>query len=397
MKLFKRITRIICFATSSVLLAEGETTYPPQDYHLQCDWGLFLTVDFLYWYANESNLVWGSKTKVKNFGGLKGVAAPIRHFHFDTEWSPGVRFGIGKNIGCDDWDLFLNWLYIHNSATDSAHFPWGENPIPDIGQDAIYNPWAYGSWFNESFWQNGTSSWALNFDLMDFELGRKLWLSPCFTLRPFAGLRGTWLHTRYRIKTNSAMPGFTQFNPALITTAQFIPFFQENANFIRNNYWGIGLLGGLQPTWAICNNLFIFGSWGGSLVWGRFFGSNLVRARFQGVLISPGDGEIPREFSLKNHEKEGFHRIQAMLDLALGLHWEASWFCQRLSTSLDVSWEYHYWPNFGLRHQTTGSFTDDTLSVLNIHDHSNTYFQTDSQLVTDLTLGGLVIRGRIDF
>jgi len=320
---------ILCFALSCVVLTAEENCYPPQYYQPECDLGVFLTVDFLYWYASESDLVWA--TKIKNDNGV----IPTRHLHFDPDWSAGVRFGIGRNFGCDGWDLFLNWTYLHNTATDSA-------------KDNIFNPWAYGDWFAQSVWQNGTSTWQLNFDVMDFELGRKFWLSPCFTLRPFGGLRGTWLHTRYRVRTNSSFP----------------TSFQENASFIRNNYWGIGLLGGLQPSWAICDSVFLFSGFGGSLVWGRFWGSTSNTALFQ-------------ELSLKNHEKEGFHRMQAMFDLALGVHWEEDWFCQRLTTSLDVSWEYHYWPNFGLRNQSQGSF--------------------HNQVITDLSLSGLVVRARFDF
>lgn len=371
--------------------------YLPEYYDLQCDLGFFITVDFLYWYARENNLVWSTKAVVQTYDNIKGVASPLRHLYLNSHWNPGIRCGIGKTIGCDGWDLYLNWLYTHNTMANSAHFSWDGNPIPDIDQKALYNPWAYGSWFAQSFWQNGTSSWQLNFDLMDFELGRKYWVSPSFTMRPLGGLRGTWLHTRFRVKTDSTLPTVIQFDPALLTTTKFVPVFQENANFIRNTYWGIGLLAGLQSSWEICDKLFIFGSCSGSFVCGRFFGSNIVKAHFQGMLISPENGETPQEFSMKNHENEAFHRMQAMLDLALGLHWENYWFCNRLCTSLDISWEYHYWPNFGLRHQTTGSFNDDTLPLLNFNANINSYYLTDSQVVTDLVLGGLVIRGRVDF
>lgn len=380
-KLLKSISLLIC--TAPLMASKTDPFYyPPQSYQLQCNFGLFLSIDFLYWFAKESDLVWATKTTVKRFDDIKGAATPIRHLHFDTKWGPGIRIGIGKNFTCDGWDLLLNWLYLHNTSNDAAHFSWEGNPIPDIGQMALYNPWAYGSWYTESFWQTGISIWQLNFDLMHFELGRKFWLSPCFTLRPFGGLTGTWLHTRYRVRTSSTTPGFTPLVPN-----EFAPSFQMNRNFIRNTYWGVGLLAGLQPSWAICNTLSIFGSCSGSLVWGRFFGSNVVKARFRGTVLFPNIGEIPKEFSLKNHEKEGFHRMQPMLDLALGLHWEDHWCSHRFSTSVDLSWEYHYWPNFGLRHQTTGA----------IHDALNTYYTTDSELKTDLSLGGLVVRGRIDF
>lgn len=360
--------------------------YLPEYYDLECDLGFFVSVDFLYWYARENNLAWGTKAVVQNFDYIKGVVSPRRHLYLNAHWNPGIRCGIGKNLGCDGWDLFLNWLYTHNIMKHSAHFSWDENPIPAIDQAALYNPWAYGSWFTQSFWQNGTSIWQLNFDLLDFELGRKFWVSPRFTLRPFGGIRGTWLHTRFRVKTDSTLPSFAQLSPGL-TTTQFVPSFQENSNFIRNTYWGVGLLAGLQPSWAICENLFIFGSFSSSFVYGRFFGSNVVKAHFRGVLISPENIERPTEFSHKNHEKEGFHRMQAILDLAFGFHFEKHWLCNRLSTSLDLSWEYHYWPNFGLRHQTTGS----------VNDAVNSYYLTDNQVVTDLILAGLTIRGRVDF
>jgi len=327
--------------------------YSAQYYHLERDFGIFLTLDFLYWHAHEKDLVWGIKEE--------------KSLHLHEEWSPGIRIGIGKNLALDGWDLWLNWLYIHNIAKASSQLK---------EQEALFNPWAYSSWFSESLWQSGKADWQLNFDVMDFELGRRFWLGSSLLLRPFGGFRGTWMHTRYRISTNSYFPGFAKANP------QYTSFFEENINFIRNNYWGVGLHAGIQPNWAIWKTLFVFLNCSGSLVWGRFFGSNVAKASFQGALLN-SDRPVPNELFLKNHEKEGLHRMQAMLDLALGLHWEEYWWENRFSSSLEISWEYCYWPNFGLRHQTARS------------DHR--FYLNQTKLVTDLILNGLVVRARVDF
>lgn len=394
------------FIVFSTLLAAQDQTYedsspcvayPPQYHMLQCDWGIFLTFDFLYWYAREHDLVWAAEAIVKDFGGMKGVASPKRSYHLDAEWSPGIRIGIGYNMPCDGWDLYINWMYLHNASDDSADFSWDGNPIPDIGQSAIFNPWVYGSWFTHSFWQNGKTRWSLNFDQMDLELGRKFWLSPCFTLRPYGGLRGTWLYTIFRVLTESTFPGFTQINPDLLRRSQFIPFFQSNFNKFWNTFWGVGLLGGLQPNWAICSNFILYGNFSGSLVWGRFFESNTTFATLQGVIISNENEQTPREVHLRNDANAGFHRMQGMLDLAIGLRWEERWCCNRFSTALDIGWENHYWMNYGLRYQNTGSFEDETLRLLNISDNANSYYLTENALTSDLTLAGLVIRLRVDF
>ena len=199
---------------------------------------------------------------------------------------------------------------------------------------SIHGPIPAGS--PDSLWEEGHARWAFNYDLMDLELGKKFWVSSCFTLRPYTGLRGTWMHTRLHVDTESS--GFL-----------------ENRSLIKNHYWGVGLLGGLQPSWFFCRCLSLFGNVSGALVWGKFWGESRVR------------GSIG-QFNLFNKEKDAFYRMQGMLDLGIGLHWEESWCCNRFSTFVEAGWENHIWFNFGLHHPSSGP------------------------LISDLELGGLVVR-----
>ncbi|NGX59140.1 MAG: hypothetical protein KR126chlam3_00287 [Chlamydiae bacterium] len=45
------------------------------------------------------------------------------------------------------------------------------------------------------------AKWQLDFHSIDLEIGRKYWLSKCFNLRPYAGLRGAWTKTTFRTQS----------------------------------------------------------------------------------------------------------------------------------------------------------------------------------------------------
>jgi len=177
--------------------------YPPAYYDLQCDWGAFVTVDFLYWYAGEDNLSYRATAQRLGFEGLAAENSNLQprtsftsYLDIDTEWDPGFRIGLGWNSDCDGWDAFLNWTYMKNTSKDSTSTDLVSvdiSGLPVEGAPYLINPWvnfeASSDFRGLPYYFNKISAkWQLYFNQIDLEIGRKYWLSPCFTLLPYAGV-----------------------------------------------------------------------------------------------------------------------------------------------------------------------------------------------------------------
>lgn len=355
--------------------------YTPQYYDLQCDWGAFFTVDFLYWYARESNLAYASKVQslitTTDIPDVQSqIFVPKTYEHLDTAWDPGVRVGLGWNSCCDGWDTYLHWTYFQNNKNASTSVPSNfgfSDFIPGNGEFALLNPWLNASLHgphDAQIFDAISAKWRLRFNNIDLEFGRKYWLSKCFTLRPYTGLRGAWTNTRF--STNS----FRQPSNSTLS--------QEFQNQFTNKYWGVGFIGGLQPNWHFCSNFILFANFDGSLIWGK--------AEMNGYESQTETEDSLLTNSYSNSANDNFFKMQAILDLALGLRWEETWCCDRYRTTLDLGWEHHIWLNHNTRTKTMDYFQlDEGTSFL-----ANGY-RTFTEETTDTMFGGFVLRARFDF
>jgi len=351
-------------------------------YDLECDWGLALSVDFLYWYAKESCLPYVTKMKSISNGAGSTVLSPTTYKYIDGEWDPGVRVGLGWNTCHDGWDLYLNWTYMHNSSSESTSVAdFGQANtfyLPSVGQSALANPWINASfYFDDSLdtsarlFDKVSAKWSLNFNQIDLELGRKSWVSPCFTLRPYTALRGAWVQTKF--KTDSFR---NTTHPTDQSTVSIL--FKDH---FKSKYWGVGFLVGLQPNWHFCESIILFSNFDGALIWGDFDGDKKEK-----YLDERASGT---RFSTSGKSTSSTSSMQAILDLSLGLRWERTWCCNRYRTALDLGWENHYWFDFDTHYQTFGHFSNTDGSVQG--------FTSFNEVQSDLMMGGLMVRFKIDF
>lgn len=382
--------------------------YNPQYYDLQCDWGMYAFVDFLYWYARESNLEFANRTQYT----LQSDQGPndafildgyiVRHHYLESKWNAGIRVGVGMNSDCDGWDVNLNWTYIdnHTSGSKSAPLVTPDTVLATNGLiNGVNNPWAspittttltvnpLTPAFTQVVGSRVSAKWSVIFNQLDFEFGKKYWVSKCFTLRPYTGLRGAWTHTNFHVK--SFANGIESVQLGTIATI-------VNRNKFTNKFWGAGPLAGLQPQfvfgdWCGCGTFSLYGNLEGALIWGKFRGRNRTFYSASYLFINE---EVPfASTQLANPiEKDNVSRMQGILDLGIGVRWEETWCCDRYITTIDLGWEHHYWFDFGLYHRTTAG--------RDISPFNNLFMFTPTgslNYTTNLGLGGLVVRARLDF
>lgn len=354
--------------------------YTPAFYDLQCDWGVFASVDFLYWYAGETNLQYAVKGETSLGAGptdapIKLSINDVELKHLKTKWDPGVRVGLGLNL-CDGWDLYANWTYYHNETHQKSSVDSFDSENSDVGQFALIDPWYNFNLFPQAFlFDRISAKWILNYNVLDLELGRKFWLSNCFSLRPYVGLRGAWISTRFNVDASGQS----------IVTGLGTDNYIDSQDHFHNRNWGVGLSGGLQPNWYFTEEFSLFGNVEGALLWGN--NKNRDKERYNLTVIDTG-----LVTSLVGGIKNRFSRMQAALDFALGLRWEHEWCDRSMRSTLDAGWEHHIWFNYNTR--VRGSDPQTAIILTSISETFNT---TYDEVVSDLALGGLVIRARLDF
>jgi len=89
--------------------------------------------------------------------------------------------------------------------------------------------------------------------MFDWELGRSYWISKNLSLRPFFGIKGGWINqsingTYYNLIINNVLTN------------------NLGTEHLKNNFWGIGPLGGINTNWRIDSFRFF---------WRFFYGYNV--------------------------------------------------------------------------------------------------------------------------
>lgn len=354
--------------------------YTPPFYDLQCDFGFFIDGEFLYWYARETNLPYAAQFEVKPDNRFDpdeniGTAFLSKIANLESEWDPGFRVGLGWNSSCDGWDFYLNWTYFYNKSSDQIASNFA-GFFPTIGETGLYNPWWNGSqaFVQPAIFDEIKASWKIHFNQIDFEVGRKYWLSPCFTMRPYAGLRGAWTKTDFEVDASMG-PKVVEGTTRLILSS----------NCLDDRLWGVGLLAGLQPNFYFTKCFILYANLGAALIWGEFEGKP-SESYFRGESGTINITDLNQINSYRND----FFQMSPIIDLALGLRWEETWCCYRYRTALDLGWEHHVWFDHGYRIQATNFLSEGSPDAL--HFAPSFY-----NVVSDLNYGGLVIRLRVDF
>ncbi|MDN3506973.1 MAG: Lpg1974 family pore-forming outer membrane protein [Simkaniaceae bacterium] len=365
-------------------------TYP--FHQLECNFGFFVTGEYLYWFAKETDLVLTQKLVSQQIDDLITFIPLNTYYSFPTElisfrknWDSGLRLGAGSISWCDKWDFYVNWTFFKNdtkskalvnpigtgAANDYLLNPW-TNPL--FGTDLHFDPLDLAFYGFSPLYTEIKGIWREKFNIIDGEIGRKFYLSRCMTLRPFFGVRGAWDRNRFNVSSL-----LEDREDGVIST---------NIVEYKNRFCGVGLVGGFQPNWYFFSLFSIFANADFALLWGRQEVARTEQNNGRLLDLENFNPLIP-ETSFKDHS------MQAMLDLALGLRFESAFCCNRYQLGLDIGWEHHIWFSHNQRYQLRngiGGLNRDT-------DFTEVAFLTTAFdfVCTDLSYGGLVVKGRFDF
>ena len=262
------------------------------------------SVDFLAWLASEDEAsIWADVITIgKNTSTWKAQG-------FRFKWDYGFRLGIGHDLPLDQWDTMLYWTYFRTEA--KHRIPAMPNAFisqePDAGFLSGDRP------------QSMSGKWSILLNMFDWEFGRKYWISNYLSLRPFLGLKGGWinqsLHVHYHNLTINSV--LTQ---------------NSGREHLKNNFWGIGPLGGINTLWKVRDFRFhcfnFFGDFSMATLWGTWDCGDVYK------------NSISHKFSV-NTKKSTLGAL--MFRGFLGIGWDLDIHANRFHFSTKLGYEMQLW------------------------------------------------------
>lgn len=344
---------LVCTA---MYAAEPKNTHkgilnPPAEPYIAAGVGVFFDGELLLWKARETGLDYAVKANynaphkgqfvTNNSGTTKNP---------DFNWDFGFRFGLGWNPNKDGWDLFLDWTHLHTTASDKV------NATPAVGTRIFPEFQAFAIPDKTIYYTNADSHWRLDYNTLDFEVGREYFVSRRLTLRPNIGLRAAWVHQDYDVNYLGYLTNVISLPPTpppFSAPGRKTPVTTQMYSNIemRNNFNGVGPRIGLDANWILGSGFSFYGDAEISLLVGQFHvkyqetssGTQGISVVPLGMLVGAITPDILRnnQFTDVADLTESFTDTRAVTDLGLGVRWAHKFFDERYQIRLQLGWDQH--------------------------------------------------------
>lgn len=305
-------------------------------------WDVYVSASYNYWLNAEDSLELGYEGTPVTYDG-SNFNEDISFISNDCEYHSGFSVGLGKYFCWDNWDLYAEYTWFHNTTNTSK-----------TASDSSINSFLWQVGFRdltprEIAHNQVKSKWKLDMDLLDLELSRPYYLGCELLFRPHVGLRAAWIDQNYDLTYSDSFYG------------------SEEAVLQINNSsdsWGIGARAGFDSTWRFCSGFYLYGNFAASILYTDYTSvKNSRESEFLGI----NDVRFTNSICT----------ARPNMELALGLGWAdyCDCDCSKWFLNLSVGYEFHtFWNQNVMR---------------NIYD-SNTGN-------TNLYLHGLTITAKLDF
>ena len=164
-------------------------------------------------------------------------------------------------------------------------------------------------------------NYKINYNTLDFEIGKLFTFSDTASLRLSGGLRSTIMNEKLASTASfsSTSSGYYSFSPDWITTHYTVTSNSSSSDSTNHDFWGIGPRITGEPTWKpFGNNFRIFGSVAGSFLMGQqndtFAGTSSYKCSSTSTVVTCGGGST-------NAYKNAYRResFVTMLEAGSGL------------------------------------------------------------------------------
>lgn len=316
---------------------------------------LVATFDLLYWTVHEEGLNYAVAPRDALAPSTPPLmprvmqGAQVKNVGFG--WGPGWRGSIGYKAEASVWQSRIVWTrYQHIAQREKGA--------------ALCTTWLYpAAQLNVA--SGAKARWGFKYEVINLELAYLIKLGKTFHFRPHSGLQSVWINQRLSID---------YFRPAREGDDQ--PVIDKLNVHLTNNFFGLGMQGGLGTTLRCRRDLSVVGELEGALFWGVFKvhnGSKTLSAA-RALPLCPVTDAFDR-----------FHALRGSICLALGVQWERELFRKKLEQKAQRLGCY-----FGCEQQIWLHQNQ----LLHFSSNANAdYFEEHG----DLGIFGWVLRGKWDF
>lgn len=358
-----------------------------------CTGGWVVSGDFLWWKASAGGIALGaeqtflqtidSSSPGFNVIELSDTVSVIKpKFDFDA----GFRIGVANNCLCDCWDMALAWTHFRTKASASGVSQVFEDNKNTVLVEAFVPYWEHfpvNPIGGISVPMTSTSHYTLQIDLLDLEFGRKYFVSSCFALRPYIGLRAARIDQTYKVFSATNEAGNDGFFSANYTS-------HVNA---KSDYIAIGPRAGLDIDLHLGCGLSIVGKAAGSIVYGRF---DRHSCELYDTILAEDVYTVDSATLKYNSKGSNVNSSRAITDLAIGLKWEHCFEMCNSSYPLELAvlWEQH-----GFFNMVNFDFEPSTLVTQRGGEFGglSSTFISPTKKVGDIFTQGLTVSASIGF
>jgi hypothetical protein len=290
----------------------------PSNYQVDDGTNLFFIGEYLYWLASEDGLYYAQSGLINS--GNVSFDGKLERVH--PEWESGFRIGAGFTFPKEGYDVIAYWTRLETDADSSA-------------KGSLLPLWAQPDFPTITAASSASGKWNLSLNVADLEWGRSSWFGGHFSLRPFFGLRGTWIDQSLHNRT------FYATTPTIMGNQH-----------AKSNFHGAGLRAGADSRFELPHGFLVYGLASGSLLYGQFNGHLHIKED---------------QFTIAQ-SRDHFWKGVSSLQLALGTGWETHFAKDHLHIELHLGWEQNLWfsvnqMNHFLNHLSTGAFFKESSTL----------------------------------
>ncbi|MCB1115116.1 MAG: hypothetical protein KDK71_01495 [Chlamydiia bacterium] len=311
----------------------------------------YLTSELLYWDARLG----GTDYVFSTGEGMQLPNPPIRGKVKSNSfgWEMGGRFGIGKILSHDKWDAFFNFTYYQNHDGDSCFKYPPAYLVSQVG------------FFGGAF-ERAKSIIDLSYMNLDFELGRKYFLSRLLAIRPHFGIKGTRIFQEQKVKLE-----FSTFELEGDMVGEYYRVYN------RCDFDGLGPRFGVQGSLHIGHGFQLNGEISGAILYCFFDGVEKEKT-------SPNASSVNSNIRLKGK----IHRLIPFSQAFLGMSWSDYFHKENCYISFKLGYEVlYFWRENQSLSPYNWEFTDSS---------SSTRLNFD-RFAEDISFFGLTFKARLDF
>jgi hypothetical protein len=297
----------------------------------------YIAPSFIYWQPLEQGLDLGYRDNATDYDASDTV------IRMNQKFKPGFKINAGMSFDHDNWVMFLDYLWFHNTHSKSES-------IPDATNYSITSYWS-------SFLFNTLAikaKWDLDFDKIDFAFRRAFYVGTNLVFDPMLGIRAMWIDQQFRLTESESLGSW----------------FEDNRHAIaKSDSWFIGPVCGVNANWMFGSGFFFYGNAQGGL-------------GYQDFKITYKEKDETSWGRYKQNSVWKKSQLTPFVETNLGLGWGAYCCAKRIHFDFRASYDFNFYIN--------QNYLNDAASA-------DMLFGSYKDSGGDLSMHGLTIRAKLDF